>query len=492
MTDNLVIGTVRAHRNGRHVVAMQGGGFIDVVFDGEASPKIGGDVIGMLRRGADDVPRMTLRRTITEALIDGRTTIAFAGANHEKTARLLAKVLARSRTALISPGAGLSIERYPKSIDPDLDWAVSIFGEEADRLGVALNVIDVDAVAKSPWRNGSLGDTILPADAESRGQVMNDLTRLLRSGFHPDCNRMIETFSGENEISVNFVLPYSPFAGTFGFCREISGMGRRYIPDVGVMSVSDARRISSARHLALGIAHARLGVDETNRFDVSQSRRASHMASCFADAAAVLAFLSSGGDRRVAETYADLKESSLIFGSDIGTNAIRPGVLTEATHRSIRQAMKEDVVARATSPKAIVTEAVRIARRSAMPAARFRNVTDTLTVDEYDHSNAVAKRLILDVTNSAVARNVEAGYRAEIRSLAAQHSSSDLAASRLVAFGSKHSPIHLMNIFDRETSELPRLMAKEAPVTRQRGLTRRAPVLSGDEADLEFDLPIAP
>jgi hypothetical protein len=492
MTNTLVIGTVRASRNGSHVVALRGGGSLDVVFDGEATPKIGGDVIGMLRRGPDDVARMTLRRSITDALIDGNSKIAFPSIKNEMTARLLAKILARANTSMISPGVGLSIERHSKSNDPDLGWATSIFGEEANRMGIALNIIDVDAVSKSAWRSGALSDTILPADADGRGKVMHDLTRLLRSGFHPDCNRMIETFSGENEISVNFVLPYSPFAGAYGFCREISGMSRRHVPNISGMSVSDARRISSARHLALGIAHARLGVDETNRFDVSQSRRATHMASCFADAAAVIAFLSSGGDRRVAELYADLKESSLLFGSEIGTNVMRPGILTEATHRAIRQAMKEDVIARATSPKAIVTEAVRIARRSAMPAARFRNVSDVLTADEYEHSNAVAKRVTLDVASPGVGKTVEDSYRSEIRSLVKQHSSSELAAHRLVTFGGMHAPLHLRSVFDDETSDLPRVVLKEAPSNARRGLGKRGPSAVTEEMSLEFDLPIAP
>lgn len=493
MSNNLVIGTVRAVRNGRHIVVMRGGGAVDVVFDGETSPKIGGDVIGMLRSGTDGVARMTLRRSITDALIDGRSKIGFAGAKRDMTARLLGKILARSRTAMISPGNGVSIERSPKSIDPDLNWASSIFGEEADRLGVALNIIDVDAVSKSAWRNESLGDSILPADADGRSQVMNDLTRLLRSGFHPDCNRMIESFSGENEISVNFVLPYSPFAGTFGFCREVSKMSRRFIPDIGEMSLSDARRLSSARYLALGIAHARLGVGNSDRFDVSQSRRASHMAHCFADAAAVLAFLSAGGDRRVAETYANLKESSLIFGSEIGSNVLQPGVLVGATHRSIRQAMKDDALARATSTKAIMTEAVRIARRTAMPAARFRNAVDTLTDDEYSQSNAVAQRLILDVSNASVARAVETDYRNEIKTLVREHSSSDLSAYRLATFGGMHAPLHLMKVFDEEISCLPRnAVSVSLPKARRTGLSKRKDVKVDLDGDLEFDVPIAP
>jgi len=493
MSNSLVIGTVRAVRNGRYVVAMRGGGAVDVVFDGEGTPKIGGDVIGMLRNGPDGIARMTLRRSITDALIDGRSKIAFAGTKKDMTARLLGKILARARTAMISPGTGVSIERSPQSIDPDLNWAASIFGEEADRLGVALNIIDVDAVSKSVWRNESLGDSILPADADGRGQVMNDLTRLLRSGFHPDCNRMIENFSGENEISVNFVLPYSPFAGTFGFCREVSRMGRRFIPAVGGMSLSDSRRLSSARYLALGIAHARLGAGDTDRFDVSQSRRATHMAHCFADAAAILAYLSAGGNPRVAETFADLKESSLIFGSEIGSNKLHPGVLVGATHRSIRQAMKEDVVARATSPKAIMTEAVRIARRSAMPAARFRNAVDTLTAEEYAQSNAIAQRLILDVSNASVAQAVESDYRNEIKALVREHAASDLSAYRLATFGGMHAPLHLMRVFDQETADLPRVAVSEVmPKAKRTGLNKRNNVKADDDGDLEFDVPIGP
>lgn len=493
MSNKLIIGTVRAVHNGRHVVAVRGGGTVDVVFDGDASPKMGGDVIGMLRRGSDGVPRMTLRTSIVDALLDGRAKITMAGKDKEMSARLLAKVLARSRTAVISPGTGVAIERAPTSADPDLDWAVAIFGQEADRLGIALNVIDVDTVSKSPWRPATLVDTALPADAASRGQVMTDLTKLLHSGFHPDCNRMIENISGENETSVNFVLPYSPYAGAFGFCRELSGMNRRFVPNIGGMSVSDARRLSSARHLALGLAHARLGANASSKFDASQSRRATHMANCFADAAAIIAFLSSGGDRRVAEIYADLKESSLLFGSEVGSNVLRPGILEAATHRSVRLAMKEDVIARATNPKAIMNEAVRIARRSALPASRFRNASEALTTEEYEQGNAVAKRVIADVANPKVGVQVETAYRNEIKALVKQHASSELSALRLVSFGGMHAPLHLMKVFDEETASLPRGVIKEADAKPTRkGLRRRRPDHASDDATLEFDIPMTP
>lgn len=493
MNDSLVIGTVRAIRNNRYVVVLRGGAVVDVVFDGEATPKIGGDVIGVLRRDGDGTHRMSLRKSIAEVLINGRSNIAFAGFRHDMTARLLAKILAKSKSAAISPGNGVSIDRSPLSNDADLNWAMAIFGEEADRLGIALNVIDVDAVSKAPWRGSSLGDSILPADADGRGRVMSDLTKLLRSGFHPACNRMIENISGENEISVNFVLPYSPYSGRFGFCRELSGMNRRFVPAVGGMTLSDSRRLSAARHLALGLAHARLGVGAVSYFDASQSRRAKHMANCFADAAAVLAFLSSGGDPSVAELYADLRESSLYFGRATGVGALHPGVLEEATHRSIRQAMKREVVARATTPKAIATEAVRIARRTAMPAVRFRYESDFVPDDELASASAIARRVVRDVSNEDVARDVATSYRNEIRTLVRAHSVSDLSSFRLVTFGGMHSPLHLSRIFDEETADIPRMTVNgTATKAKTHGLRRGTVASVREDAPLEFDIPLAP
>jgi len=502
MSENLVVGTVRAFRNGRHLVVGRDGTAMDVVFDGEGSPKIGGDVIGVVTRDESGTARMTLKRTVTEALLEGRSRISLAGTRADLSARLLAKVLSRFRTAVIAPGSGVTIERSPTSDDPDLEWALGAFRPEADRLAVALNVIDVQAVARASWKPTALKDLTLPADTEGNGRAMHDLARLLRSGFHPDCNRMIENISGMREISVNFVLPYSPFAGVTGFCREIASMDKGHFP-LPVMTISDARRLSSARHVALALAHSKLGAGSKGQADIDQSRRAAHMANCFADAAAVLAFVASGGSVRVAEAYADLKEASLHFGRRAGTSELHKDVLGEATHRAIRAALREDVIARATTSKDIVAEAVKIARRMALPSNRFHGEADVASEMESLSAKSAAARIAFNLRDASYAdvERVAQTYREEIRSLVELQAGSDQAASRLVTFGAIHVPLRLGHVFDEETRHLPtaeatiRAQATVGSVLADKGrLARRLRAKTGapDEGEaLEFGEPLA-
>lgn len=504
MNDQLVVGTVRAIRNDRHVVVRRDGSTVDVVFEGDGIPRMGGDVIGVLRTDDDGIHRMTLKRSVSEALLEGKTRISAAGTRPDLTARLLAKVLARSRSAMIAAGSGVAIERSPTTEDPDLGWAMSMFRPEADRLAIAMNVIDVQAVSRAPWRPSTLHDLTLPADLEGNGQAMRDLTRLLRSGFHPDCNRMIEQISGMREISVNFVIPYSPFSGALGFAREVSNMDRGYFPTVD-MTISEARRISSARHLALSLAHASLGAAAGTQANPEQSPRAAHMANCFADAAAALAFLASGGRREAMTAYADLKESSLHFGRRPGGNDLRRDVLGEATHRAIRAALEPAVIARAITPAAIVAEAVRIARRAALPASRFQGEVSVATADEARSAARVAAGVgigLREAPQSDLGHFSEV-YRREVRSLAKDHSVSDLSASRFMAFGAMHVPLRFADVFDEETRALPRVVAapkKESvvsvlsdPARLARRVRARTSIRPPSEDDaLEFDGPLGP
>jgi len=472
MNQNLVIGTVRAFANGKHIVVGRDGVPVHVVFDGDVKPLIGGDVIGVVRVDEAGINRMTLKRSVTEAILDGKSRIALGGSRPDLSARLLAKVLARSRTAVIAPGRGLSIERAPTSNDPDLEWAISAFRPEADRLSIALNVIDVQAVARAPWKPSSLRDLTLPADIEGNSRAMNELTRLLRTGFHPDCSRMIENVSGMRELSVNFVLPYSPFAGASGFCRDVSRMDRGHVPLVH-MTISEAQRLSAARYIALALAHTKLAAGTPDENGLS--RRSLHIANCFADAAAALSFLASGGRREVVEAYADLREASLHFGRRVGRKALHAGVLEEATHRSIRAALNPVVLARATSPRAIIAEAVRIARRTALPAARFGGDVAIPTPEEMESAAAAASRVAVDIRDLPYHEIEHLGeeYRAELKSLVDMHRDSVLAASRLVIFASMHKPLRFDAIFDEEIRHLPRIAVENVQASVSDALYRR-------------------
>jgi len=456
------VGTVRARRdNGRYVVVGRDGKVMDVLFEGKQTPLIGGDVIGRVKYNRVGEAVMSLRKTVLETLLEGNVTITMLGTRPDLTARAVAKVLARSKSAMISPGKGASIDRMVDTNDPDLAWALSAFKPEADRSGIALNVIDVQKVARSVWDNARLRDGTLPADIEGNRRSMSDLVRLLRSGFHPECSRMIENYSGRREISVNFILPYAPFAGAIGFARQAAGMDNSVMPTV-TMDVSEARRIGAARTIALGLAHDKL-ISGNVQADVMQSRRSMHLANCFADAAAALAFLSSGGRRQAIEEYADLKEASLFFGLDTTVDVARDGILVEATHRVIRKALETDVRPDMTSAE-IVAAARRLATRYALPFVRFSGDRDEVNNEEVDAAVAAANRVGVDLReyDAAVHPLCERIYRAELRALVDEYSADPIASQRLVTFGRLNVPAGMQAIFEDETAGLVPEQAESA------------------------------
>lgn len=454
MRGDILVGTVRARKdNGRYVVVGRDGSVRDVLFEGRQSPLVGGDVIGRVRYNAVGEAVMSLRKSLTETLLEGHVKITMLGTRPDLTARSIAKVLARSKSAMISPGKGSSIERMGETSDPDLAWALGIFKPEADRGGIALNVIDVQKVARSVWDNAKLRDGTLPADIEGSRRSMSDLIQLLRSGFHPACSRMVEHYSGNREISVNFILPYSPFNGATGFARKAAGMDNSIMPTT-TMSVSEARRIGSARTIALGMAHDRL-IAGNVQADVMQSRRSMHLANCFADAAAAMAFLSSGGRRQAIEEYADLKESSLFFGLDDSDDVAQDGILAEATHKVIRKVLEADLPA-GMKTSDIVAQARRLATRYALPFIRFNGDRDNVTAEEIDGAVEAANRIAVDLRDNdqSVREICERSYRAELRALVDEYSADPIASQRLVTFGRLNVPTGMLHVFEEETAGL--------------------------------------
>lgn len=458
MKGEITVGTVRGTReDGRHVLVRRDGTTMDVRFEGGIKPLVGADVIGRIGYSTVGEAVMTLKPSLSEALLEGNARIMTAGSNPELTARMLAKMLARSKSAMIAPGVGSSIRRSPTSTDPDLSWAISKFGPEADRLRVALNVIDVQKVARSVWQNADLRDGSLPADIEGSHRSMSELVRLLRSGFHPSCSRTIEAYTGKREISVNFVLPYSPFAGASGFARETSKMDLGTAPRIE-MTTSEARRLSSARMLGLAIAHKALSSGAGMQADVTQSPRASHLANCIADAAAVLAFLADGGRRSAVEEYIDLKESSFFFGVEEDTITARPGVLVDATQNVMRAALEEKV--EGLTMRAALSLAARLAKKHAFGVRRFEQDGEKLTDAELDAGAAAANRIAIDLRDHSgelVVLECADAYREEVRSLVREFEDDPISAMRLRTFGHLHAPHAFAAIFDEELA----LMASE-------------------------------
>lgn len=456
MKGEITVGTVRGTRpDGRHILVRRDGTTTDVRFEGAIKPLVGADVVGRISYNTVGEAVMTLKPSLTDALLEGSVRIMTAGADPDLTARMLAKMLARSKSATIAPGVGSSIRRTPTSADPDLAWALSKFGPEADRMRVALNVIDVQKVARSVWQNSELRDGSLPADIEGSQRSMNELVRLLRSGFHPACSRTIEAFTGNREISVNFVLPYSPFAGASGFARSVSGMDLGTCPRID-MTVSEARRLSSARTLALAIAHKALSAGAGMQADVTQSPRAAHLANCIADASAVLAFLADGGRRSAAEEYVALKESSFFFGVSEDAETARPGVLVEATHNVMRAALEENVT-EATTMRAILSVSARLAKKHAFGVRRFEQDAGRLTDAELDAGAEAANRIAVDLRDHAgepVVLECADAYREELATLVAEFEGDPIASTRLQTFGRLHAPHAFAPIFEEETAHL--------------------------------------
>lgn len=500
MRGEITVGTVRGTRGGRHVLVRRDGTTIDVRFEGPIKPLVGGDVIGRISFNSVGEAVMTLKPSLSEALLEGNARIMTAGSNPELTARMLAKMLARSRSATIAPGVGSSIRRSPSSTDPDLAWAMSKFGPEADRMRIALNVIDVQKVARSVWQNSNLRDGSLPADIEGSQRSMNELVSLLRSGFHPACSRTIENYTGNREISVNFVLPYSPFAGASGFARQASRMDLGAVPVV-TMTTAEARRLSSARTLALAMAHSGLSAGAGMQADVTQSPRAAHLANCFADAAAVLAFLSDGGRRQAAEEYISLKESSFYFGVAEDAETARPGVLVEATHNVMKAAMDADLPEGATM-RAVLSAATRLAKRHAFGIRRFEEDCERLTDAELDSGAAAANRVAVDLRDHSGQRNVgecEDAYRAELRELVDEYDGDPVASVRLLTFARMHTPHAFSSVFDEETAHISEsgfattvseMMADRPRLADRLRLAKSRTVV--DEDAIEFAEPFAP
>jgi hypothetical protein len=453
---DIIVGTVRGkNKDGSHVVVQRDGRRENVFFRG-GSPMIGSDVIGNLSAGEEGRVEMMLYPSVLDAMLDGNVKIIPLSKRPDLTARILAKMFERAKSAVFKPGGGMSIERTPHSDDPDIRWAMDNFKPEAERLGLALNVIDVKAVTRSPWDMKSLQNFSLPADIEGSRRSKDELTNILRSGFHPACSRIVEKFTGTNEISVNFVIPYSPFSGSVGFARDIAGMHIGVFP-LCSMNISETRRLSSARQMALAIAHNRLSVGKGFQADLDTHPRVRHLSNCFADAAASLVFLARGGRPEVIEEYAHLREASIYFGYEESRVGLKEGVLEQATHRSVRAAIEwfAEQGGAELSVKDLVTRAVRIAKATAYEGLRF---ADASAVTEQEILGAVnsANLIAADLPSSTreYIEHLGEKYRDDLDALVAEHKVHPVASHRLLTFGAIHVPDRMERVFSEMTNPL--------------------------------------
>ena len=199
-----------------------------------------------------------------------------------------------------------------------------------------------------------------------------------------------------------------------------------------------------------------LGAGQGIQADPDLSDRTAHMAACFADAAASLAFLASGGRREAIEEYAALRQASLHFGYFPGTGEFREGVLVDATHRAIREALTARITD-GMGAREIVSAAVRIARRTAFPSSRFTLGPGGPTTEEAAEAAYAAEavgRDLRDASRSEV-EEMAVRYRRDLRALVEEHSGSEESSARMLAFGSVHIPMRMSSVFEDETAPLP-------------------------------------
>lgn len=462
MSNGIVVGTVRGrNEDGTYVVVKRSGRTLNVTFDGP-TPTLGADVIGNVVE-TDGQLTMSLKNSVAEAMLEGDVEIIPVSQRTDISVQVLARMFERSKSAVFRPGSGMAIERSPRTSDPDVAWAMESLRPEAERLGLALNVIDVQAVTRSKWDMRSLQSFSLPADIEGSRKSKDDLTRILRSGFHPACSRIIERFTGRNEISVNFIVPYAPFVGALGFARDIAGMNIGVFP-VCDLNISEARRLSSARQMAMGIAHNRLSPGQGHQADIDSHPRVRHLSNCFSDAVAALFFLRDGGRRAVIEQFAALREASIFFGFDEGTGGLKPGVLENATSNTLKTVLEvydnDPVSIHTSSAKELVTRAVRVAKATAFEGRRF---TDASRVGQQEMEAAVqsANKVAVDLHSCSheYLDQLSEVYRRDIEALTEEHSNHPLSARRLVTFAAVYAPHRMEDIFSDATSSLDGIIA---------------------------------
>lgn len=475
---DVVIGTVRAKReDGTFVVVKRDGSVMDIAFEGEKRPLIGGDVVGRLHFDDYGAAKMVLRDNALEVILEGPHKVYVMGKRPDLTARMLGKVLARSKSVVVSPGDGIAIERTPLSDDDDLNWAMNSFKDESERRGVALNILDVRALAKMQWEQSTLRDMALPADIEGGQRTLDDLTVLLRSGFRPYCSRVVDKHTDNSEISVNFILPYSPFLGATGFARRIASMGSNDFP-ITRMETWESRRFASARTIALGMAHNCLGARDGLQADVENSPRARHLAACFADAVATLKFLADGYRSSVVAEIADLKEASLHYGRNrfmAREDILEDKVLEEATHKAIRAAMAADLPFDAPM-KDVLSTAARIAKKVALPATRFgtANGKDVVTEREQQASKRVASNIGVDLSSldyddlAAFSEH----YRYDLQGLIAELGDNENSAARLALYESYNVPDKFKQVLEEEAGPFFDLMRPTTPEGKQAQINR--------------------
>ncbi len=436
MTAKLLVGTVRARRGAMHTVVLKDGTRHDLLLKGDEAPRIGGDVIGMVDLDLPQ-PELVLVKDVARHILQGRTLISMGG-RPDVTARMLARILEGTGPALVRPGMGGIIERTPVVDDPDLRWAIDFVEPEARDLGLALNVIDPLALAGASWSDSTFDEELLPADAVGASGGLGDLKRLMREGFRPSCRRTMEEVArnardgsggarARGVSSVDFILPFSPFATGHSFSADV-GRAHRSELATSPLSTSEARRLSAFREIALAFAQRHLG---RSRGDPRHYR---HVEDAFADVAAVTAFVKTGGSVEAASNFARLREAALARWSGIGEPP-------PATYLGLRQVLptlpwiEVTTASQAFAIAASVATSTTPRSDKAMDLARSKASDDGVFVD-------------LKVAPSPLRRRIRKSYEADLEAALSSLDGSPRAIERFSRYGLYTAPMGLERAFD--------------------------------------------
>ena len=227
-------------------------------------------------------------------------------------------------------------------------------------------------------------------------------------------------------------------------------MDRGHYP-LTTMSISDSRKLSSARQIARALSHSVLALK--THADVDASPRARHRSNSFADAAAAMAFVMDGGSRQIIEDFANLLQARIHFGAE-GMAPVSE-VLEGATYLAVRAACDPKLLNKIKNRSDIVRVAKTIADRTAFPTKAFS--ADRIPQKLIDDAHDAAQRVSIDGYNCGREhrKSIENAFRSETEKLVSEHAGSNLAASRFVMFGRNNAPLGFEHAFDEAVKGLP-------------------------------------
>lgn len=421
MAAKLTVGTIRARKGDRHVVVLPDGRQVLMSLEGVAEPRIGADVIGSFDPDVEE-PVLRIVDNVTKFLLSRGARIAVSGRS-DVTATMLARLLEGTGLKAIKAGTGGIIERTPNVSDPDLAWALRHLEAEAAELGLGLNVVDPLSLAKGEWTDKRLRDEILPADAVGERDALSDLKRLIGEGFSPACRTTLFAMGrGAKVPSVDFILPFSPFATGLSFSRDVSRAARSEVP-LTVLSGSAARRLSAFREIAKAFAKRYLGNVRGGQ-DI-----ADRMVDAFADTAAAIAYLNGGGDRQAIVNLARLRECGL---------ARDPSA--PATHRALDAVLHLGGYLEARTASHVLTLAASIARShgpiSPEAVAEMKaTASDEVLVD-------------IERVSGPLRSSIRDFYRQDCEEVAERLAGDGAALDRMARYGAFLVPLGLEDVYD--------------------------------------------